>query len=106
MSDDGVVIEDANGNKVTQDSSGTKIEDRNGNEIVMNGTSGFFGDPGIKTNAGTGRVCMEDLIPWLLSHQHVGNMGAPTPIFPANITDLTMALTGGNNFLSKKLKVE
>jgi len=106
MSDSGIVIEDGNGNTVTQDSSGTKIEDGNGNEIVMDGMSGFFGDPGIKTNAGTGRVCMEDLITWLLSHQHVGNMGAPTPLFPANLPDLIAAQAGGNNILSKKIKVE
>ncbi len=106
MSNNGIVIEDSNGNKVTQDSSGTKIEDSNGNEIVMDGMGGFPAGPGVTINAGTGRVCMEDLVTWLMSHQHIGNMGAPTPLFPANIPDLSLALAGVNTILSKKLKVE
>jgi hypothetical protein len=30
-----------------------------------------------------------DLVTWLLTHQHVGNMGAPTPIFPASAAELS-----------------
>ncbi len=106
LSDQGITIQDGNGNIVTQDANGTTLTDSNGNEMVMDALSGFPAGPGIKMNAGTGRVCMEDLVTWLLSHQHVGNMGAPTPLFPANMPDLIAAMAGGNNILSKKLKVE
>lgn len=106
MTDEGITIEDKNGNKVTQDASGSKIEDKNGNIITMDAVSGFPTGQGIKINSGIGRVCLENLITWLLSHQHVGNLGAPTPLFPANIVDLTLAVAGQNNILSKKLKVE
>lgn len=107
MNQDGIKVTDGkNGNTVTLDNNGIVLEDKNGNVIVMDSMSGFPAGAGIKLNAGTGRVCMEDLITWLLSHQHVGNMGAPTPLFPANITDLTLAMSGATNILSKKLKVE
>jgi hypothetical protein len=49
---------------------------------------------------------MEGLINWLMTHQHVGNLGAPTPLFPGSMVDLTMALSGVNALLSKKIKVE
>ena len=88
------------GNQIAMESGGITIEDKNGNTISM-GSSGPMG-PSVAVG-GSKRVCMEDLITWLLSHQHVGNMGAPTPLFPANITDLTVAMSGGNSILSKKL---
>ncbi len=106
LSDQGITIQDGRGNIVTQDANGTTLTDSNGNEMVMDALSGFPAGPGIKMNAGTGRVCMEDLITWLLSHQHVGNMGAPTPLFPGSMPDLITAIAGGNSMLSKKLKVE
>ena len=105
MTDDGIIVENKNGNKITQDTSGIEIEDKNSNTITMNSSSGFAG-PGIKLHGGTGRVCLEELINWLLLHQHVGNLGGPTPLFPASMVELNMALGGINSILSKKLKVE
>lgn len=102
----GITIADKSGNQIKMESQGITCEDKNGNMLTMDGASGFPAGPGIKVNGGAGRVCMEDLITWLLSHQHVGNLGAPTPLFPANVTDLTLAMSGTNNILSKKFKVE
>ncbi|MEW6519556.1 MAG: phage baseplate assembly protein V [Thermodesulfobacteriota bacterium] len=107
MDGSGIKGTDANGNELKMDGQGVQLSDASGNTIKMDAMSGFPAGPGVKINTGTGRVCMEGLITWLLSHQHVGNLGAPTPLFPANMSDLIMAMGGLNdNFLSKKLKVE
>ncbi|MFX0194748.1 MAG: phage baseplate assembly protein V [Candidatus Hodarchaeota archaeon] len=112
---DHVITMDTNGIKITDgvnsqamilDANGIMIADKSGNQIRMDATSGFAAGPGVSINKGTDRVCLESLITWLLNHQHVGNMGAPTPLFPGNMIDLNMALSGVNNFLSKKIKVE
>jgi len=92
MTDEGIVIKDASSNTLTKDANGISIQDANGNSITMNATSGFPTGPGIDLNGGT-RVCLEGLITWLLSHQHVGNLGAPTPLLPANLPQLTQAQT-------------
>ena len=103
----GTIIEDANGNTITQDAMGILIEDANGSSITMSATAGFPAGPGIDLNGGS-RVCLEGLITWLLSHQHVGNMGAPTPLFPANMIDLNLAIAGtpGNGLLSETVKAK
>jgi len=107
MKSDGIVVEDKNGNKITMDGSGMIVEDKNGNKITMDASSGFPAGPGVAVNAGSKRVCLDGLIDWLLQHQHVGNMGAPTPLFPANMADLIAAKTGApNGILSTKIKVE
>jgi uncharacterized protein involved in type VI secretion and phage assembly len=106
MTDQGIIIEDANSNTVTQDSSGIIIEDASGNKITMDATSGFPSGPGVTVN-GSKRVCLDGLVDWLLQHQHVGNMGAPTPLFPANMVDLIASKAGTpNGILSTKIKVE
>ncbi|OPY75281.1 MAG: Phage-related baseplate assembly protein [Syntrophorhabdus sp. PtaU1.Bin050] len=107
MKSDGIVVEDKSGNKITMDGSGMIVEDKNGNKITMDASSGFPAGPGVAVNAGSKRVCLDGLIDWLLQHQHVGNMGAPTPLFPANMADLIAAKTGApNGILSTKIKVE
>lgn len=105
MDSSGISCKDLSGNEIKMDSQGIECTDMNGNTIKMDAMSGYAG-PGVKVNAGSDRVCLEGLITWLLTHQHIGNLGAPTPLFPANIIDLTQALFGANNFLSKKIKVE
>ena len=108
MDKDGIAVVDANNNKITMDKDGTVIEDKNRNKITMDGSSGVQGGNGIIVNKGIGRVCLEDLILWLLSHQHVGNYGAPTPLLPLSYVELEMSSKGLGtyNVLSKKLKVE
>jgi len=106
MDSAGITCTDVSGNEIKMDSQGMQYSDANGNTIKMDAMSGFPAGPGVKINGGSGRVCMEGLITWLLTHQHVGNLGAPTPLFPGSMVDLTLALSGVNALLSKKIKVE
>lgn len=102
----GITISDGPGNEIKTDSQGIVCSDKNGNSITMNATSGHLATPGIDLNGGT-RVCLEGLITWLLSHQHVGNMGAPTPLFPANMPDLIAAQAApGSGILSDTVKAK
>lgn len=106
MDSSGINCSDASGNEITMNNQGIECSDLNGNTIKMDAMSGFPAGPGVAVNAGSYRVCMEDLITWLMTHQHIGNLGAPTPLFPGNIPDLVMGIAGENNILSKKIKVE
>jgi uncharacterized protein involved in type VI secretion and phage assembly len=104
----GISISDGvnNSNKITFEASGVIIQDKNGNKIAMDAMSGFPAGKGIKLN-GDNRICLEGLIDWLLSHQHVGNMGAPTPLFPADMATLmTKRNIPGAGVLSDTIKVE
>lgn len=105
MDDAGIVITDANGNTVTQDGSGIVIEDASGNTITMSASAGFPAGPGIDLNGGA-RVCLAGLVDWLMSHQHIGNMGAPTPLFPADLVKLTLAQAPGSGILSDTVKAK
>ena len=106
MDSSGINCKDSSGNEIKMNSQGMEYNDSNGNTIKMDAMSGFAG-PGVKVNAGSNRVCLDSLITWLLQHQHVGNMGAPTPLFPANMADLIAAQSGApNGILSTKIKVE
>jgi uncharacterized protein involved in type VI secretion and phage assembly len=89
MDNAGITISDgvSSGNKVIMEQSGLTVQDKNGNKITMDASSGFPTGPGMTLNGGT-RICLEGLISWLLKHQHVGNMGAPTPLFPADMSEL------------------
>lgn len=93
-------------NKILMDQSGLTVQDKNGNTITMDANSGYPAGPGIKLNGDT-RICLSGLIDWLLTHQHVGNMGAPTPLFPADMADL-MAKKNipGAKILSDSVKVK
>lgn len=106
MDDSGVIIEDASGNAVTQGGSGVEIKDKNGNTITMDATSGGIpGTPGIALN-GSKKVCMEGLINWLMSHTHIGNMGAPCPLNPADIAQLApLPAVPDGNILSQKVTI-
>ena len=92
MDQSGITISDGvnSDNKILMDQSGLTIQDKNGNKITLDASSGYpAASPGINLNGGT-RICQEGLIDWLLSHQHVGNMGAPTPLFPADMVALQL----------------
>ncbi len=107
MDSSGINCKDSSGNELKMDSQGMEFKDANGNTIKMDGMSGFPAGPGVKVNAGSNRICLDSLITWLLQHQHVGNMGAPTPLFPANMPELIAAQSGApNGILSTKIKVE
>jgi uncharacterized protein involved in type VI secretion and phage assembly len=106
LTDDGVVVEDRNGNTLTGDAMGLVIEDANGNKITLGATSGNAGMPGIDLNGGS-RVCLEGLVDWLKTHQHTGNLGAPTPLFPADLAALTaQTMAPGGGVLSDAVKAK
>lgn len=88
MNKNGITISDGNGNKILMAQSGLTVQDRNGNKIAMDANSGVQSGPGIVVNDGSYRICLAGLIEWLLAHQHLGNMGAPTPLFPADMVQL------------------
>ncbi|NIM18415.1 MAG: hypothetical protein GTO45_41070 [Candidatus Aminicenantes bacterium] len=110
----GVIIEDTNGNKINMAQSGVTVEDANGNQVLMESggvTIKSSGEIKIGGNAAESLVkgdtlntILTNLITMLNTHQHTGNMGAPTPIlvpFIAAQFDLKL-----NNALSLKNKVE
>lgn len=101
----GVIIEDKNGNTITMEQSGITVEDANGNSITMDAMSGGLPGPGAKIN-GEKKVCLEGVITFLMSHTHLGNMGAPCPLNPADIAKLSvvMAMPDGD-ILSQKVKL-
>jgi uncharacterized protein involved in type VI secretion and phage assembly len=108
LDDTGITISDKKnvGNEIKMDDQGMICKDKNGNQVTMSASSGFPSGPGIDLNGGK-RVCLEGLINWLLSHKHIGNMGAPTPLSPDNIAQLTQALTSpGSGILSDTVKAK
>lgn len=106
LTEEGIVIQDANSNAFTLDLNGIVIQDKNNNKITMDAQSGGKpGTPGTKIN-GEKKVCLEGLITWLVSHTHIGNMGAPCPLNPADISELASQLTKPDgNILSQKVKL-
>jgi uncharacterized protein involved in type VI secretion and phage assembly len=106
LTDKGIVIKDTNSNILTQDANGIVIQDKNKNKITMDALSGGIpGNPGTKIN-GEKKVCLEGLITWLMSHTHIGNMGAPCPLNPADIAKLAPLLAAPDgDILSQKVKL-
>ncbi|BAP56312.1 hypothetical protein THII_2015 [Thioploca ingrica] len=106
LNSDGMSFTDANKNEMILNSEGMSFKDVNGNKITLDKTSGGIpGTPGIQMNGGK-KVCLEGLINWLMTHTHIGNMGAPCPLNPADIAKLAPlpALPDGD-ILSKKVKL-
>jgi type VI secretion system (T6SS) baseplate-like injector VgrG len=92
----GILLEDSNGNSVKLDSNGITLKDLNSNQLILD-SSGItlqsaaagklvVASTSVKMTDGAGSlqlVVLEPLLSqWLNSHQHVGNMGAPTPLLP------------------------
>ncbi len=104
----GITITDGanSGNTIILEQSGIKIEDKNGNKLEMDGLSGGIpGTNGVTVN-GKKKVCLEGLITFLMSHTHIGNMGAPCPLNPADITKLSTQLAvPDGDILSKHVKL-
>ncbi len=100
----GVLIEDANGNTITLSADGIELADANGNALTMDAggvvlaaSSGWkvqLDSSSVKVSDATGGtvtpVALATLLDWLLAHQHTGNMGAPTPLFPADLATLNL----------------
>jgi hypothetical protein len=106
LTDKGIVIKDANSNTLTQDSGGISIQDKNGNNITLDAFSGGIPKtPGITIN-GDQKVCLEGLITWLLSHTHLGNMGAPCPLNPTDMAQLqNKRILPNSDVVSQKVKL-
>jgi len=92
-----LVLEDgANSNRITMDSNGIKLEagtcsiELSASTLkITNGAHTLEMTSSATTldYAGTGAqaLVLAPLLDWLQTHQHVGNMGAPTPPFPADV---------------------
>jgi hypothetical protein len=79
-------------NSIDLTAEGIAIKDANGNTVTMDATRGGKpGTRGIKVN-GEKMVCLDGLVTWLVGHTHLGNMGAPCPLNPANSLELSNVL--------------
>jgi hypothetical protein len=55
---------------------------------------------------GEKKVCLEGLITFLMSHTHIGNLGAPCPLNPADLAKLApLAAVPDGDILSKSVKL-
>lgn len=101
-----IITEKTNNNKITMNRNGITIEDSNGNVITMDASSGGIpATPGIKVN-GDQKVCLEGLIDWLMAHKHIGNLGAPCPLNPGDLSKLVVVKASPDGeILSKKVKL-
>ncbi len=94
-----------------------RIEDAHGNFIEFDKDSSATGEMNIKVN-GLKRLATEDYVDWvkatflqfILDHRHMGNMGGPTPLFPADvvilnniISQFTIDIAAGEAFLTNKM---
>jgi len=95
-----LVLEDgANSNRITMDRNGIKLEAgacsieltattltlTNGTHTLELGAAATTLD---YAGNGAQALVLAPLLDWLQTHQHVGNMGAPTPMFPADLVTL------------------
>ena len=83
------ITEAINSNVVTMDSVGIHIMTDTGNastKILINGEDRY--------------LATEELANWCMSHQHMGNMGAPTPVFPTDLVTITAGILPGGAFLT------
>lgn len=109
---DGMTIVDGvNLHTIAMDDEGLKMVTKNGNMVFMEGDGGITimaqSDMTIasagQVNVDAGNVNLSgtiepgvlgnQLMSWLLSHTHVGNLGAPTPINPANAANIATILS-------------
>jgi uncharacterized protein involved in type VI secretion and phage assembly len=88
-------------NKVTLTDSGVEVA-RGANKVTLTDSSVEIKGPASTLSMdGSGakladqHVVLEPLITWLMTHMHLGNMGAPTPLDPGSMTALNNQLTAG-----------
>lgn len=108
-----VIKDEKNGNTVTLDPGGITIEASSSGSLTLKlGQSTItmksdsieiaqgpthkieLAAEGVALTDSTGSssqgAVLAPILDWLLSHQHVGNMGAPTPLFPADLAKLNL----------------
>jgi hypothetical protein len=104
----GVLLEDQAGNSVTLESGGIKLE-AGGCSIELGGTTVTItngvhtleiGSTGTKLTDALSMspqaIVLEPVLTWLTTHQHMGNMGAPAPIFPAQLPEIMLHANAGS----------
>ncbi len=94
-----------------------RIDDTHGNFMQFDKDSSATGEMNITVN-GLKRLATEDYVDWvkdtflqfILDHRHMGNMGGPTPLFPADvvilnniISQFTADIAAGADFLTNKM---
>jgi hypothetical protein len=85
LGSDGIQLADSNQNTITMSSSGIVMENAGKRKVEIASAGITVSDA---TGSASQPVALAPLLDWLLAHQHVGNMGAPTPLFPADLAKL------------------
>jgi Type VI secretion system/phage-baseplate injector OB domain len=94
-----VLKDEKNQNQVVLDSNGMKLETSSCSiELTASGVKITNGAHTLEMTAsavtvnysglGAQPLVLAPLLDWLQTHQHIGNMGAPTPLFPADLAML------------------
>ena len=94
-----VISEESHDNRIVLDSNGILLEAGN-NSIKLTGSSVTITSGRHKLEMSASAVTLDyngmgaqalvlaPLLDWLQTHQHIGNMGAPTPPFPGDLITL------------------
>lgn len=96
-----VLVDEANQNQIVMDRNGIKLKagacsvELGGTSVKITNGAHTLELTSIATTldyAGNGAqaLVLAPLLEWLQTHQHVGNMGAPTPLFPGDLVLLTI----------------
>lgn len=101
MNADGIRLEHGGSHLISVGSAGIKLE-TGGCSIELSGSNLTISN-GVHTLAmgadsttldfnglGAQALLLAPLLDWLKTHQHIGNMGAPTPLFPVDLTLLSV----------------
>jgi len=104
-SEEKINIEDKHGNKYNSSKDGVKIKVVGDANIEASGNALITAkDTRIGSSGAAQSVCLKGLVDWLLTHKHMGNMGAPAPVFPADMAVLqTKLTTPGGGVVSNKV---
>jgi hypothetical protein len=95
MDTNGIALTDANGNSLKLESGGITLTAGSGKKVTLVAASAKVevagAPPGVKLTDAGGSLkpaALAPILDWLLAHQHIGNMGAPTPLFPGDMAQL------------------
>jgi len=101
--DEKISIEDKHGNKFNSTKDGITIDVVGDVNVNASGNALISAiDTKIGGSDASQAVCLKGLSDWILTHNHMGNMGAPTPVFPADLAALQAILAPGGGGLSNK----
>ena len=98
LNNQGISIQDQNGNVINLDKDGITIQDQNDNKIVLAKAGATVDSKAVKIGSeGAAQPLvlgtmlstqLTNLVTWLATHMHTGNLGAPTspPVVPPSPT--------------------